>query len=267
MSLPGALQSLMRNSIATMIQYRGEVALWALWGIVYPIVSLAMWSAAIAGSGGQSLAGYDVRAFAAYFMLSMVVSHLITAWDAYEFGYLVRSGSLSPLLLRPLLPIWSSITDNLAYKLVTLVILIPIWAGLAWWTRPALEGTLAHYAVGLVALALAAVLTYLWGYCIATLAFWTTRNDGVAEFWFGGSLIFGGRLAPLALLPFPLQIVSMLLPFRWTVWFPIEVLSGRMPLTQAGLGLLAQCAWLIAGILLFRWMWSRGVRRYSAVGA
>lgn len=260
-----ARAALWKTSLAVMIQYRGEVMLWALWGIIYPAVALTMWSAAIGDSG--DIRGYARQDFAAYFLVTMICGHVCAAWDAYEFGHLVRSGALSPRLLRPILPVWASLADNLAYKTVTLTILIPLWLAVAWVTQPHFSTTPAQAAVGLAALGMGALIAYVWGYDIALLAFWTTRTDAIGEFWFGGSLLFGGRLAPLALLPGPLKWAAACLPFQWVVWFPAQVLIGRATWGEIGSGLAAQGAWLAAGLGVFGLLWRRGLRRYSAVGA
>jgi ABC-2 type transport system permease protein len=263
-----AALAIWRVSLAEMLQYRGEVALWAVWGIVYPAVALAMWNAALDGAdSGSELRGFGPSDFAAYFLFVMVAGHFTVAWDAFEMGWLVRTGRLSAALLRPILPIWRSVGDNIAYKTLTLVILIPIWIVFAWITRPNITAGAGQLAIGGVALLLAAVLNYLWGYNIALLAFWTTRTDAISEFWFGGSLVFGGRLAPLALLPGILQVVAYVLPFRWIIWFPAEVLMGRIGTGDAAQGLIWQAAWIAAGVAFFRVMWRAGLKRYAAVGA
>lgn len=262
-----AIGAIWRMSAATMLQYRGEIVLWTVWGIVYPAVALAMWNAALRGSGEQSLAGYGSAQFAGYFLLTMIVSHFTVAWDAYEFGYLVRTGRLSPLLLRPILPIWQSIGDNIGFKFITLVVLVPVWLLVGWIVRPAFSADAGQMALGVVATLLAAALNYIWGYNLALLAFWTTRTDALAEFWFGGTLVFGGRLAPLALLPGPLQNVAAVLPFKWIVWFPAALLLGELSATQAAWGLAGQAGWVAGGVVVFRLLWGLGLRRYSAVGA
>lgn len=250
-----------------MLQYRGEGLLWALWGVVYPAVSLAMWDAALSGSGATALRGYDAHDFAGYFLLSMAIAHLTAAWDLFEMGYLVRSGRFSPLLLRPILPIWTSVAGNLSYKIVTCVILVPIWVGFAWLMQPRLSAEAWCWALGAVAAVLGAALNYLLGYTLALISFWTTRIDAVGEFFFGGSLIFGGRMAPLGLLPGILQGVAWLLPFKWIVWFPCEVLMGRIAPRDVWLGLLAQVIWLGLSVVGFQLMWRAGRKQYAAVGA
>lgn len=254
-------------ALAGMMQYRGEAALWALWGVIYPAVSLAMWNAALGGSGAASLRGYDQRDFAAYFLMSMIVAHVTAAWDLFEMGWMVRSGAFSPRLLRPMLPIWQSVADNLSYKIVSLALLAPIWAVFAWYTQPRVTAGAAQIGLGLVSLLLAAVINYILGYSLALIAFWTTRIDAIGEFYFGGSLIFGGRLAPLALLPGVLQWCASLLPFKWIVWFPAQMLMGQVAVGDGLSGLLIQLAWVVVGIGLFRFMWHFGRKQYSAVGA
>jgi ABC-2 type transport system permease protein len=263
-----AMPAFMRASLATMVQYRGELVLWAIWGVVYPAVAMAMWSAAVKGSAsGQAIGGMRPEDFAAYFLLTMIVGHATAAWDIFEMGYLVRTGAMSPRLLQPLLPVWQSLADNLAYKLVTLVILAPIWIGVIWVAHPHFQTTPFDLALGIPAILLAAALHYLWGYNVALGAFWMTRMDAVSELWWVLNLGLGGRMAPLPIMPAPVQWLAALLPFKWIVWFPAAALAGQLPREEVIAGLVWQVAWLAAGLVAFRLIWRAAVRRYSAVGA
>lgn len=262
------MAAMLSRSLATMLQYRGEILLWAAWGIIYPLVSLAMWSAAADSSeNGGWIGGFDSSRFAAYFILTMIVGHAAAAWDAFEMGWLIRSGSMSPHLVRPLLPMWSSLADNLAYKIATFGMLAPMWLLVAWITRPTFETTLPGALLGVVSLLLGSAIAYIWGYIVACLAFWTTRIDSFVELWFGGGLVFGGRLAPIDLLPPALQWVAAFLPFKWVFGFPSELLIGRITVNDASAGIAIQAAWLLGGIIVFRIVWRAAVRAYSAVGA
>jgi ABC-2 type transport system permease protein len=263
-----ALRAYVSASMATMFQYRGEMVLWALWGVVYPAVALAMWRAAIAGSpNGRSIRGFEAGDFAAYFLLTMIVGHVSTAWDVFEMGYLVRTGRMSPKLLRPILPLWESLADNLSYKTVTLIILVPIWVGVAIATRPHFATTGVDLAMGLPALLLGAAVHYIWNYNVGLLAFWVTQMNALSESWWGANLFLGGRLAPLQTLPGPLQWVAGVLPFKWIIWFPAAALMGMLTPGEMAVGLAALVGGLVAGIVAFRWLWRAGVRQYSAVGA
>ncbi len=262
-----AVGAFLRPSIATMLQYRGEMALWAVWGVVYPSVAMAMWSAAVRGSSAGAIHGMDGRDFAAYFLLMMIVGHLTTAWDIFEMGYVVRTGAMSSRLLRPVLPIWHNLADNLAYKAVTLGMLVPIWVVIWLVVQPRLTADATQIGLGIAATAVAAVLHFLWNYNLALGAFWLTRTEGLAELWWGTNILFGGRMAPLTIMPALLQYVAALLPFKWIIWFPSAALAGQLDTRGLVQGLAWQLGWLVVGIVFFRLAWRYALRRYSAVGA
>jgi ABC-2 type transport system permease protein len=251
-------------ALANMLQYRAVMLLWAAWGIVAPLVSLAVWTAA---AQGRSLAGFDRAELAGYFFITMVVSHVTTAWDTEVFSWMVKSGTLSSRLLRPIHPVFQSAADNVAYKLCTVAILLPIWIVIGILIRPALHLTPARALWLIPALGLASSLTFVWGYCVALVAFWTTNIRAINQLYYTGMTFLAGRMAPLALLPAALQTVGLYFPFRWMLAFPVELGLGRVPEAQIPLGLAAQAFWLVAGIVAFRLIWARGIRSYSAVGA
>jgi ABC-2 type transport system permease protein len=251
-------------ALANMMQYRAVMLLWAAWGIVAPMVSLAVWTAA---AGGRSLAGFDRAELAGYFLVTMVVSHLTTAWDMEVFSFEVKSGRLSPRLLRPILPVFQSAADNIAYKLCTAAVLLPIWLLIGIIVRPAIHLTLERAFWLVPAVGLAAGLAFVWGYCVALIAFWTTNIRAINQLYWTGMTFLAGRLAPLALLPPVLRTLAGYLPFRWMLSFPVEMALGRLPAEQIPVGLVWQAVWLIAGIGAFHLIWSQGIRSYSAVGA
>jgi ABC-2 type transport system permease protein len=80
-------------------------------------------------------------------------------------------------------------------------------------------------------------------------------------------LFLSGQIAPLSLFPWPIQALATLLPFRWLIGFPVELLLGRLTPVEALTGLGAQVVWLVISLALVRVVWRAGVRIYSAVGA
>lgn len=251
-------------ALANMMQYRAVMLLWAAWGIVAPLVSLAVWTAA---ARGRSLAGFDRAGLAGYFLVTMVVSHLTTAWDMEVFSFEVRSGRLSPRLLRPMLPVFQAAADNVAYKICTAAVLLPIWLAIGVLIRPALHLTAARCLWLVPAIGLGAALAFIWGYCVALIAFWTTNIRAINQLYWTGMTFLAGRLAPLALLPAVLRNISWYFPFRWMIAFPVELALGRVPMAAVLPGLAWQAVWLAMGIGMFRLVWARGIRRYSGVGA
>ena len=259
----------LRVAWALMMQYRFSTLIWAVWGFVGPLISLAVWTAAgasrqgIISNRGQS---FDASAFAAYFLLYMIFSHLTMSWDVYEFSWRVRTGSLSPQLLRPLHPIHADAAFNMAFKVLTGTVLMPAWIVLFLLLRPTLPSGIS-VALAVPALILAGVTRYVWQYALAVVAFWTTRVDAINQLYYVLDSFLAGRIAPIALMPAWLAAVSRHTPFYGMGAFPVEIALGRVPLGEALAGMLSQLMWLVAGVLVFRIMWSWGVKQYSAVGA
>ena len=49
--------------------------------------------------------------------------------------------------------------------------------------------------------------------------------------------------------------------------FPIEIIIGKLSLSQILTGIGIQCAWGLGAAVVFSWLWRVGIKRYSAVGA
>lgn len=261
----------LKMAIAMMLQYRFGILIWAIWGFVGPLISLAVWSAATAARGepvtSASGESFGSRDFAAYFLTFMIVGHLTMSWDAFEFAWRVRDGNLSPRLLKPLHPIHTDVSFNIAFKLATSVMILPAWILLFVLLRPTPPASLASFLLGIPAILLAGLLRYIWQYSLALAAFWTTRVEAINQLYFTLDAFLAGRIAPLVLLPGWLGLAAAYSPFRSMGSFPVELLLGRITPAQAVSGFGMQLLWLGVGLVVFRALWRAGIRQYSAVGA
>lgn len=261
----------LRVAIATMLQYRFTVLIWAVWGFVGPLISLAIWSAATASRGGVLTGSkgttFHKADFTAYFLLFMIFGHLTMSWNAFEFAWRVRDGSLSFQLLKPLHPIHIDVSMNIAYKLVTSAMLLPVWVLLFVLLKPTPPPSWVLLMLSMPALVLAALLRFIWQYVLAIIAFWTTRVEAINQLYFTLDAFLSGGIAPLALLPGWLGVVATYSPFRGMGAFPVELALGRIPMEQILPGFALQIIWLVLAIIALRTIWAAGIKQYSAVGA
>lgn len=256
----------LRISFAIQLQYRIAMAIWMLGSVVQPAIYLVVWATVVRTQGG-SVGGLTVADFSAYYITLMFVEHLTFTWIMWEWDWRIRQGNLSRMLLLPIHPVHADITDNLAFKLLGLLILVPGALALAWTFRPAFTFRLDAALLFIPVLVLAFLLRFMLGYALGMLAFWIERVYALNSIYFVLALFFSGRLTPLELLPGPLQTLANVLPFKWFTAFPVELLLGRLT-PQAGLqGSLVQLGWLVAIGALFQLTWRQGIRRYSAYGA
>jgi ABC-2 type transport system permease protein len=117
------------------------------------------------------------------------------------------------------------------------------------------------------ALALSILLRFLVDWTVAMIAFWTSRMSAIDQMYYVVVIFVSGQVAPLALLPSPVRLLATLLPFRWMVSFPVELLLGRLSVHDALIGFAALGAWLGLALILLTFTWRVGLRRYSAVGS
>jgi ABC-2 type transport system permease protein len=143
---------------------------------------------------------------------------------------------------------------------------IPVALSLALLLKPEINLKWQNGLLFLPALIVAWALRFLWGYWLALLAFWATRADGLLALQDSLVFLLGGQVAPTRLLPPFIQAFSTILPFRYMVAFPVEILTGQLMQSQILEGFIIQGFWLVVAVGLYALLWRNGVRRYEAVG-
>lgn len=262
MRLLRAFPTLLRVAAAEMVAYRAEMVIWIL-SATLPLVMLALWSAA---ADDGPLEGFGQLEFARYFTVTLVVRQLTGAWIVWELNQQIRTGTLSPLLLKPMSPMWFQLAETIAALPWRALVLAPIVAAVAVWKPEVLfVPDPARSAAFVVSVGLAFLLAWSVQCVFGTLAFWFEQSLGLWQVWFFVWALLAGYVVPLPLLPTGVREVAEWLPFHASLGAPVEVLLGIGP--PIGQALALQAAWVAAFGALAAGLWSAGVRRYGAVGA
>lgn len=254
-------RALLGSQYALMLEYRAEIALWALSGLL-PFIMLALWSQAPAGAA----LGFGPEGLDRYFLSAYLVRQFSVVWVVFAFEEDALLGRLSPYLLQPLHPLWRYLAAHLAEQLTRLPFAAAIAAlffvlnpGAFWLPSPG--GLVLAWLATLGAFAISFLLQSL----IAALCFWSEKASALERLLFVPYLFLSGLLAPLAAFPPGVRAMAQWTPFPWLINFPARLLAGLPVDAAAGIG--AQLAWialLLPSVLL---LWRAGVRRYTAMGA
>jgi ABC-2 type transport system permease protein len=254
-------RALLGSQYALMLEYRAEIALWALSGVL-PLIMLGVWS----GSGAGTAAGLSPQQLSHYFLAAFVVRQFTVVWLIHVFEEDALQGRLSPLLLQPLAPLWRYLAAHLSEQAtrVPFVALMLLVVGLAapgvlWWPSP---GALV---LGLLAILAAFLLRFVLQVIVTTLCFWSERAAALDRLLLIPYLFLSGLVAPLDTFPPAVRRLALATPFPWMVDFPARLLAGEP--VNAALGFGAISAWCLLLWPISRVLWRAGLRRYSAMGA
>jgi viologen exporter family transport system permease protein len=260
-------QRLWQVNWAEQWQYRANLLMYLLYWLVSPIVYLSVW-VTIANSQG-SVKGLTANDFITYYMTLLIVDQLTSDITVHIFAYKIQDGTLSGELLRPIHPILTNnLINNLAFKALTFIVLIPVWILLFLLFQPNFSGvTFLSMALAIPAVILGFAINFLFSSAITCLAFWTTRVYSLMEFYGALRILFSGQFVPLVLMPPLIQVIAKFLPFQLYLYFPIRLILGEITPQEALVNFGWGLVWLVVGLGCFWLVWREGVKRFSAVGA
>ena len=260
-------QRLWQVNWAEQWQYRANLIMYLLYWLVSPIIYLAVWTS-IANSKG-SVNGFTANDFVTYYMTLLIVDQVTSNIVIHTFAYKVQDGTLSGELIRPIHPmLTNALVNNIAFKALTIIGFIPVWIILFFLYKPDYSHlTLTGILVALPAMIMGFLVGFLLSAAITSLAFWTTRVYSIHEFYYALILLFSGQFVPLPLMPKLIQDVAQYLPFQLLIYFPIQLILGKLSSAQIVQGYVTGIIWLVIAISVFNWIWRNGVKRFSAVGA
>ena len=254
-------RTLLLAHYAHMLEYRAEIFLWALSNSL-PIILMGVWIQA----SSEGNFDFTPQEFARYFFSVFIVRQLTAIWVIWEFEREILEGKLSLRLLQPIDPVWHHVARHLAEKMTRLP-LVALFCGLffllypdaAWIPQP------SNLFLGIIAIALAFILRFAIQYTFAMLAFWTERASAIQQFWFLFYVFLSGTVAPLEVFPDSVRQIVEWTPFPYMMHFPAVLLMG-LPV-EFGKSIAIMIAWGIAFLLLNRWLWRKGLKQYSGMGA
>ncbi len=255
-----AFPTLLRVGFAGALAYRAELIIWML-TTTMPLVSLALWSAV---SRSAPLGRFGPTEFVGYFLAALIVRQITGCWLVWELNYEIKQGTLSQKLLKPIHPLWVFSASNLAALPLRAGLCLPVAiVAIAYAQLTSNPALLAIFFLSLIG---AWCINFFAMALVGSLAFYLESSTGVFELWMITFMVLSGYVVPLELFPSWARDIANVLPFRYTLGYPVEVITGMLDVPTA-LQMLAR-QWMyaaimaIAGLLGFR----AGVRRFGAFG-
>ena len=254
--------------IQNQLVYRVNFLFRACFSLLPLIATISLWRTVYDGKSG-SLGGYTLAQMVSYYLVVTLVDMLtMVSEDDWQIAADIREGNISQFLVKPI--------DYLKYRLClflagraiySAVALVPtalfIFVQREYFVAPADLATVGWF---LLSVAMTALLQFFTSYAMALLAFWVLEVSTFIFILFAFEYIAGGHLFPLDILPPALAHALNFTPFPYQLYFPVSIYVGKSTGVALYQGMLIQFLWVVAAYLFARFMWARGIRKYSAVG-
>lgn len=255
--------------IKAAIEYRVNIVFSVAGAISPVIIQTALWIALYGNNAGATLFGFTFEQMVAYTVIGQLVNRLVRTGFEYDLNNDIKSGSLDRYLVKPLgyfgFRMFSFLGDKLVHSLVMGALLT---AGVV-----ILSVTLGfpvsalNVILFLAALFFAFVLNFLIFWCVGLAGFWLTDIGFLFEAARIVIITLAGGIFPIAVFGANAEKILLLLPFRFTIQFPSEILCGRISSARALDSFALAVLWIIILTLTSQFLWLRGLRRFAAVGS
>jgi ABC-2 type transport system permease protein len=248
--------------------YRWNYFLRALFGLIPLAGTVFLWSAVFKEHGGE-LHGYDYGTMIYYFLLTILVSNLVTPTeDEWQIAADIREGQINALLTKPMSYLAYRFSIFLSGRLVYTLVTLPPIALIFFYFRHYI--VLPHdpliYLVATVSILMAAFIQFFITYSLAMMAFWILEISTIVFIVYSFEYFLGGQMFPIDIMPSAVQAVMKWLPFYYELFFPVAIFLGRIQGAQLVQELAIQIGWLLLAWAWAHAMWKRGLGHYQAVG-
>jgi ABC-2 type transport system permease protein len=224
-----------------------------------------LWSS-IYRQGGQ-VGNYNLQSIVLYYFAANFIALVIKGTDiAWIVGNEIRLGRISGILLQPISYSKYKFTQILGGYFFRGVMYFFIFSIAGIFLFPFLKFHIdfSRIIFFLSSMGLGSVIYFLLFYIIGLTAFWFGLVRG---FRFGFSMVvifLEGSLIPLDLLPSVINKINYFLPFKYIMFVPVSIFTGR---TEVEIKLfLIPVLWIFLLYFLAKLVFKKGIKAYEGSG-
>lgn len=249
------------------LEYRVNFLLHLTSSFFQIFIQLFLWTAVYRSTGGGILFGYTYQQMMLYTVIAGLLNRLVRTGFESEVAEDIKSGGLSKYIVRPVGHFTYRLSVFLGLKsaqtgLVSLLLLAAAVAVARLTGLPIPPSQLVWFVPAFL---LAFVINFILFYAVSAIGFWLSDIGFFFEAVRIVFILLSGGIFPLSVFG-RAERLFIWLPFRYTINFPVDVLTGRVAGREAFAGIAAQLLWIALLFGISRIVWSRGMRKFVAVG-
>lgn len=119
----------------------------------------------------------------------------------------------------------------------------------------------------LVLLIFSAIIQFLIYCLLGITVFWTEESSNLLDLWNQVGGFLSGTYFPLSFLPEPFYNLVSMLPFKYIIYYPIDIYLRNEGISLDILRAIGvDIVWIFILLLLLNYVWKKGLKKYTAYG-
>lgn len=260
--------TLLKIGMQTSMEYKTNFILGLLTTFFPMIINMFVWYVIYQDKTNTVLFGYTYSQMIMYTVLAGLVSTLVSTNLASEMSNDIVTGELNKFLAQPISYFWYRVSNYFGVKLFHSTILSACGAVVIVIMVNKYQITLDIVNIGLaiIAIIFSVFLNFTIFYIVGMSGFYITNVGYLYSAVQALFNIASGGVFPLSIFGKSICRVLNVLPFQYIVYFPLNIINGKLSKYEIYIGLLTQIMWIFVLVILSRIFWRKGIKKYVGVG-
>ena len=233
-------------------------------GIISTILFSMLWFA----STDLGYDGLSKEYVISYFFLVLIVTKLTVEVSIKLVTGAIVTGNFAKYMLRPFKYTTEALAANLAEQTLHTLFVLPVIVVGGYFLKDYLIYDITPYTIVVffLAIIIANTLKFLLAQIFSLIAFTVKQIDGLRNLHENILVILSGEIIPYAAIPIAFVTILELLPFRYLLSFPVEILLGGMRPYDLNMGFLISLIWILILYLIYKIGYVVAIKKYEAEG-
>lgn len=246
-------------------QYKGQMVAWIIADIIKILGLCFIWLAASKVSDSV-----DQAYIVSYYILVMFVSKFTSDYTLENGVRNILDGKFSNFLVKPYNYLLEYLGTNIGSNVLRIILFLPAFIGAIYFALMKnlwiVEFNPYLLFLSLLAIILGFGISFLLGNIVSLSAIKIKEMDGIRIFYYNIASLLSGEFIPIVFLPEVGKFIVEIIPFRYTLSFPVEILLGRLNDYEKEIGFLIATLWLVTLFVVYKIIYRSAIKKYEAEG-
>lgn len=254
--------------IQSAMEYRADFIMSIFSGGFLILIQCFLWTAIFESSTNKVIYGYTYPEMIAYSIMAGLIAKIVSTGFEWEIAEDIKNGGLNKFIVQPIGYFLYRISCFLGRKAIQLAVLfiLSLIALISCSLFLNFNIEIIRIFLFLPFVFMATILNFLIYYCLSALAFIMTEVWGVFIAASQGILMLSGGIFPLDVFGKIGYKVLSILPFKYLIFYPANIINGRLTTSEILSGAIIQSIWILIFLVLANRCWKSGLKKYVAVG-